>query len=106
MPAGLPIAFARQKAAQPRHGHQRAAMGPAAGRLSPLAGLDAYTDFIDTNHIKGYAEVARLNKPFGFTEFGPHAASNPPGDYDYLRFLEGVRTHFPRTVFFMSWNAK
>jgi mannan endo-1,4-beta-mannosidase len=71
-----------------------------------LAGLDAYTDFVDTNHILGYAEVARLPKPFGFTEFGPHGPSNPPGDYDYRQFLEGVKTNFSRTVFFMSWNAK
>jgi mannan endo-1,4-beta-mannosidase len=75
-------------------------------RYVDLVGLDAYTDFVDTNHILGYAEVARLPKPFGFTEFGPHGASNPPGDYDYLRFLEGVRKNFPRTVFFMSWNAR
>jgi mannan endo-1,4-beta-mannosidase len=71
-----------------------------------LIGLDAYTDFIDTNHIQGYPEIAKIKKPFGFTEYGPHAASNPPGDYDYRRFLEGVQRNFPRTVFFMSWNAK
>ncbi|MGA9452490.1 MAG: glycosyl hydrolase [Verrucomicrobiia bacterium] len=75
-------------------------------RYVDLVGLDAYTDFVDTNHILGYAEVARLPKPFGFTEFGPHSPSNPPGDYDYRRFLDGVKTDFPRTVFFMSWNAK
>jgi beta-mannanase len=68
--------------------------------------VDAYTDFIDTNHIKGYAEMARINKPFGFTEYGPHAPSDPPGNYDYTRFLDGIRKNFPRTVFFMSWNAK
>jgi len=75
-------------------------------RYVDLVGLDAYTDFVDTNHIFGYAEVARLPKPFGFTEFGPHAPDNPPGDYDYRRFLAGVKANFPRTVFFMSWNAK
>jgi mannan endo-1,4-beta-mannosidase len=71
-----------------------------------LVGLDAYSDFVDIKHIHGYAEVARLPKPFGFTEFGPHGPSDPPGDYDYQRFLEGVKANFPRTVFFMSWNAK
>jgi beta-mannanase len=29
---------------------------------------------IDPEHIKGYAEVARLGKPFGFTEYGPYAS--------------------------------
>jgi mannan endo-1,4-beta-mannosidase len=71
-----------------------------------LVGLDAYTDFVDQKHIKGYAEVAALPKPFGFTEFGPYGPSNPPGDYDYTRFLAGVRSDFPATCFFMCWNAK
>ena len=34
--------------------------------------LAAYTDLIDPEHIQGYAEIARLPKPFGFTEYGPH----------------------------------
>jgi mannan endo-1,4-beta-mannosidase len=71
-----------------------------------LIGLDAYTDYVDPAHIKGYDELTKIKKPFGFTEFGPHAPSNPPGDYDYLRFLAGVKEYFPRTVFFMCWNGK
>ncbi len=71
-----------------------------------LVGLDAYTDYVDQKHIKGYAALAALPKPFGFAEFGPHDASNPPGDYDYTRFLAGVRSEFPATCFFMCWNGK
>ena len=71
-----------------------------------LAGLDAYTDFIDPAHIPGYPEVAALNRPLGFTEFGPHGASNPPGDYDYRRLLAGLAENFPRCRFFMSWDNK
>ena len=89
----------------PNHGERTAAYY-AGDRYVDLVGLDAYTDLIDTNHIKGYAPVAQLPKPFGFTEFGPHGSSKPPGDYDYLRFLDGVTNNFLRTVFFMSWNAK
>jgi mannan endo-1,4-beta-mannosidase len=89
----------------PNHGDKTAAYYPGDGYVD-LIGLDAYTDYIETNHIRGYPEIAKIKKPFGFTEFGPHAPSNPPGDYDYLRFLEGVKQNFPRTVFFMSWNAK
>jgi mannan endo-1,4-beta-mannosidase len=89
----------------PNHGTKTAAYYPGDHYVD-LVGLDAYTDFIDTNHIKGYAEVARLGKPFGFTEFGPHGSSNPPGDYDYQRFIEGVSKEFPQAVFFMSWNWK
>ena len=40
------------------------------------------------------------------TEFGPHGAENPPGDYDYRRFIAGIEKEFPKTRFFMSWNAK
>jgi mannan endo-1,4-beta-mannosidase len=89
----------------PNHGSNTAAYYPG-DHYADIVGLDAYTDFIDTDHIHGYPEVARINKPFGFTEFGPHGASNPPGDYDYTNFINGIRANFPRTVFFMSWNAK
>lgn len=89
----------------PNHGTKTAAYY-AGDRYVDLVGLDAYTDFIDPQHIKGYDEVAALGKPFGFTEFGPHGSSNPPGDYDYRRFVEGIVKHFPKTTFFMSWNSK
>ncbi|HEY3763073.1 MAG TPA: glycosyl hydrolase [Verrucomicrobiae bacterium] len=88
----------------PNHGSNTAAYYPG-DRYVDIVGLDVYTDDVDTNHIFGYAEVAALPKPFGFTEFGPHGSADPPGDFDYLRFLNGVKTDFPRTVFFMSWNA-
>jgi mannan endo-1,4-beta-mannosidase len=89
----------------PNHGQKTAAYY-AGDRYVDLVGLDAYTDFIDPEHIKGYAEVAALPKPFGFTEFGPFGSRNPPGDYDYRRFIEGLNQHFAKTSFFMSWNAK
>ncbi len=89
----------------PNHGPKTADYY-AGDRYVDIVGLDAYTDFIDTSHIRGYPEVARLPKPFGFTEFGPHGSQNPPGDYDYLRFITGVTNNFRRSVFFMSWDAK
>ena len=55
---------------------------------------------------EGYDEIVALNKPFGFSEYGPHGSSNPPGDYDYRRFLEGVKKNFPKTCYFMCWNAR
>jgi len=89
----------------PNHGQKTASYYPG-DRYADLVGLDAYTDFIDPQHIQGYAELATLPKPFGFTEYGPHGPQNPPGDYDYRRFIEGIEKHFPKTCFFMSWNAK
>lgn len=69
-----------------------------------IVGLDAYTDFVDSRHVKGYEDLVKLPKPFGFTEFGPHGASDPPGDYDYVGFVDGVRKDFPRTSFFLAWH--
>jgi mannan endo-1,4-beta-mannosidase len=88
----------------PNHGERTAAYYPGDGYVD-LVGLDAYTDFVDREHIRGYAEVAALPKPFGFTEYGPHGPQRPPGDYDYRRLLAGLTRDFPRTCFFMSWNG-
>jgi mannan endo-1,4-beta-mannosidase len=89
----------------PNHGRNTASYY-AGDRYVDLVGLDAYTDFVDLDHVKGYAAVAALPKPFGFTEYGPHGPSNPPGDYDYTRFLDGVERDFPKTCFWMSWNFR
>ncbi len=89
----------------PNHG-QNTASYYAGDQYVDIVGLDAYTDSIDPQHIKGYDEIAALPKPFGFTEYGPHGAQNPPGDYDYRRFIDGIERNFPKTRFFMSWNAK
>lgn len=89
----------------PNHG-QNTDKYYAGDRYVDVVGLDAYTDHIDPEHIRGYPEVAALPKPFGFTEFGPHGSQNPPGDYDYRRFIAGLEKHFPRTTHFMCWNAR
>jgi mannan endo-1,4-beta-mannosidase len=89
----------------PNHGTRTAAYY-AGDHYVDLVGLDAYTDNVDPQHIHGYDEVAALPKPFGFTEFGPHGPSNPPGDYDYRRFIAGIKQYFPRACFFMSWNDR
>jgi len=88
----------------PNHGANAAAYYPGDS-YADVVGLDAYTDYIDKEHIKGYDDVVKLGKPFGFTEFGPHGSSNPPGDYDYRRFIEGIVKEFPRTTFFLSWQG-
>lgn len=89
----------------PNHGKNTAAYY-AGDNYVDLVGLDAYTDFVDKQHIHGYDEVAELPKPFGFTEYGPHGSEKPPGDYDYRRFIAGVEKDFPKTCFFMCWNWK
>jgi beta-mannanase len=75
------------------------------GHWPGMIGLDAYTDNVDRAHIKGYEEIVALGKPFGFTEFGPHGSQNPPGNYDYRRFIEGITKDFPKTTFFLCWHG-
>lgn len=89
----------------PNHGKKTADYYPGDNYVD-IVGLDAYTDRVDPKHIVGGTEIMALPKPFALTEFGPHGSSNPPGDYDYLRFLQGVQEHFPKAVFFQSWGNK
>src|SRR4029079_18976220 len=89
----------------PNHGEKTAAYY-AGDNYVDLVGLDAYTDFVNPEHIQGSAEVLQLPKPFGCTQYGPHGSQNPPGYYDYMKFLAGVRNHFPRTAFFQAWSSR
>jgi uncharacterized protein (DUF1684 family) len=89
----------------PNYG-QRSADYYAGDAYVDLVGLDAYTDNVDQTHITGYPEVSAFHKPFGFTEYGPHGAADPPGDYDFRRFLAGLAGNFPQTRFFLSWDGK
>lgn len=89
----------------PNHGAHTADYYPGDAYVD-LIGLDAYTDHLDPTFIKGYPELQRLPKPFGFTEFGPHAPENPPGDFDFRRLLDGLAQNFPHTRHFLTWNEK
>ncbi len=89
----------------PNHGDKTADYY-AGDHYVDIVGLDAYTDFVDPQHIRGYDAVSKLPKPFGFTEYGPHGPQNPPGDYDYTRFIDGVQKHLPKTTFFLAWSWK
>ena len=90
----------------PNHGQRNGSDYYPGDAFVDLTGFDAYTDHMDPEHIKGYSGMLKLNKPFGFAEFGPHAASKPPGDYDFRRFLAGVEKNFPASRHFLVWNEK
>jgi hypothetical protein len=47
-----------------------------------------------------YADLGRGSLTF------THGPQSPPGDFDYRRFLDGVRKDFPNTCFFKCWNWK
>ena len=88
----------------PNHGGRTAEYYPGDGYVD-VVGVDAYTDFVDPQHIQGTPDLLALPKPFAFTEFGPHGPVHPPGNFDYLRFLDGVKKYFPDTAYFMAWSV-
>lgn len=86
-------------------------MGDDAVRYYPgdayvdLVGLDVYSDHVDPTHVRGYCDLARLPKPFGFSEFGPHGSFNPPRNFSYPSLVRALRRHFPKACYFLAWNA-
>jgi mannan endo-1,4-beta-mannosidase len=90
----------------PNHGQQPADVYYPGDAYADLVGLDAYTDHINPENIIGFDRYAKINKPVGLTEYGPHGASNPPADYDYRRLLDGIQKNFPQLRHFLVWNEK
>jgi mannan endo-1,4-beta-mannosidase len=86
-------------------------MGDAAAKYYPgndcvdLVGLDVYSSQLDPANVRGYPALARLPKPFGFSEFGPHGSYDPPGDFSYPRLLRALARNFPKACYFLAWNA-
>ncbi|MDD2763522.1 MAG: glycosyl hydrolase [Opitutaceae bacterium] len=89
----------------PNHGDHTADYYPGDGYVD-VVGLDVYTDFVDPEHVHGYAEVARLPKPFAFSEYSARVPGKSPPPYDYRQFMPGLMANFPRAIYFMNWNAK
>ena len=90
----------------PNHGQKPADRYYPGDAYTDLVGLDAYTDHINPQKIVGFDRYAGIGKPVGLTEFGPHGASNPPGDYDFRRLLDGIEKNFPQLRHFLCWNDK
>ncbi|MDO8523490.1 MAG: glycosyl hydrolase, partial [bacterium] len=65
-----------------------------------VVGLDAYTSTITPAGIGGYNDLISTGKPFIFAEFGP----NNPG-FDYLAFLNAIKTYFPKTISVLTWEG-
>jgi mannan endo-1,4-beta-mannosidase len=86
-------------------------MGDDAARYYPgdacvdLVGFDVYSNRLDPRRVRGYRGLARLPKPFGLSEFGPHGSFNPPGDFSYPRLVRAINRHFPKACYFLAWNA-
>jgi len=88
----------------PNHAQRPPADYYPGDAFTDLIGLDAYTDHINPDRIKGFESLTGISKPTGFTEYGPHGASNPPGDYDFRQLLDGIEQNFPQLRHFLVWN--
>ncbi|CAH1389251.1 unnamed protein product [Nezara viridula] len=66
-----------------------------------IVGLDCYTD--DPTKINGYDEMTGLGKPFALAEVGPSTAN---GQFDYDWFVKSIVSLYPKTIYFMPWNAE
>ncbi|MDO8522827.1 MAG: glycosyl hydrolase [bacterium] len=65
-----------------------------------VVGLDVYTSTITPANIGGYTDLVSTGKPFIFAEFGPNNAG-----FDYLAFLNAIKTYFPKTISVMPWEG-
>jgi mannan endo-1,4-beta-mannosidase len=74
-----------------------------------VVGIDLYADdFTSANDgmINGYNQLLGLNKVFAITEFGPYGGELPPYNYyDYMRFLNQVKSTLPRAAYWTSWSG-
>jgi mannan endo-1,4-beta-mannosidase len=70
-----------------------------------IVALDAYLDDPDTNAnlLSQYNAMLGLGKPFAFAEIGPNN-KRTDGQFDYNRWLNGIRNRYGQTTFFMAWN--
>ena len=74
-----------------------------------IVSLDMYVDNVDSTYVAQYNRLTSTapTKPIALAEFGPSSCTVPPhtGSYDYLNFLNGIKTYFPKTAYFMAWNG-
>ncbi|WP_433243914.1 glycosyl hydrolase [Streptosporangium sp. CA-135522] len=77
---------------------QRTAYYPGSD-VTDVVGLDCYTD--TPASLNGYDELLTLGKPFAFTEMGVGTT----GDFDFRAWIEAIRTRFPATAYFLTWDS-
>ena len=73
-----------------------------------IVGLDSYGRSPAEIRNRGYATLTDLGKPFGLTEFGPYRqlnyAKEPRKDYEYGKFIRGIKESLPLCTFFVIWH--
>lgn len=72
-----------------------------------IVAMDAYETYPEK--IQGYDALAKIDKPFGFAEFGPSGKlliviPIVDKNVDYNRIFQTIKTKFPKTSFLHAWN--
>lgn len=71
-----------------------------------IVGIDAY-DYQLGGKLSSYDELVATGKPFALTEFGLQGLYGGKGvPEDLNEAILQIKTHMPRTVYFMMWNDK
>lgn len=73
--------------------------------LVDIVGLTADREVLpDTDAFVGdYQRLVALGKPFAFGEANMDTRLHP--EHEVERFIRGIKTHYPRAVYFMCWGG-
>lgn len=65
----------------------------------------AGTSYSDTLDILDYEDYLKLGKPMGMAEYSPADSGQArDGSFDNRRYLERIRTDYPRIAYWVSWH--
>jgi len=67
-----------------------------------ITGLDVYENDLPLPADQ-YQTMIDLDKPFAFTEFGPHH-NNMNGSHDYESYVNTILTNYPETIYAHAWH--
>ena len=67
-----------------------------------VTGLDVYADGLSLPASQ-YQTMISLDKPFAFTEFGPHH-DNMDGSLDYEAYTNEILTNYPEVIYAHAWH--
>lgn len=73
-----------------------------------VVGLDYYENTMDRMDLGGsYRSLVALGKPFAITEVGPAFWLNahPRGRFDTRIVIDGIRSKYPATTYFVFWQG-
>lgn len=76
-----------------------------------IVSLDKYNNYAGSLTINNYAQITSLGKPFGLGEFSPKGVSSTDPRFETrvswkVLTETGLKTKYPKTSFFLSWDRQ